>query len=139
MNEHLNLYISSVIRRPLGKLLDYLESTETLLANPTYAADPTSIATRASHSKSLWRKIVSGYYDAKELRKGVEALKKRVEKHFGEGDDPILSRSLVGKVVRECERRYEEVEERVKRIAVEVYGEEEAGWKGEEVQGAFRR
>ena len=139
MNEHLDLYISSVIRRPLGKLLDYLESTENLLANPIYAADPTTISTRASHSKSSWRKVVSGYYDAKELRKGVEALKKRVEKHFGEGDDPILSRSLVGKVLRECERRYEEVEERVKKVAVEAYGEEEIGWKGEEVQVAFKR
>lgn len=36
----------------------------------------------------------------------------------------------MGKVLRECERRYEEVEERVKKVAVEVYEEEETGWKG---------
>ena len=83
--------------------------------------------------------MIAGY-DAKELRRGIEALRKRVEKHFGEGDDPLLSKGLVGKVIKECERRYEEVGERVRSIAGRVYGEEDGGgWKGEEVVAGFRR
>src|SRR5262249_32063933 len=31
MNEHMTLYVGAVIRRPLGKLLDFLESTESLM------------------------------------------------------------------------------------------------------------
>lgn len=137
MSEHMDAYLSTVIRRPLGKLLDFLESTESLMKN---TAQPASIATRASHSKSVFKKILSSY-DAKEIRRGVETLKKRVEKHFGEGDDyPGLSRELVGKVLRECEGRYNQVTSRVEAVARDVYeGSLEIDYKREDVAAAFRR
>ena len=137
MSEHMDAYLSTVIRRPLGKLLDFLESTESLMKNTPQS---TSIATRASHSKSVFKKILSTY-DAKEIRRGVEALKKRVEKHFGEGDDyPGLSRELVGRVLKECEGRYNQVTGRVETISTEVYeGALEMEYKREDVAAAFRR
>ena len=138
MKEHMELYLAAVIRRPLGKLLDFLESTESLVRNNP--SSPATIATRASHSRSTFKKILSNH-DAKEIRRGIETLKKRVEKHFGEGDDTAgLSRELVSKVCKECEARYLDVGERVNRLVKEVYeGSLEVDWKREDVVAAFRK
>lgn len=138
MDEHMELYLAAMMRRPLGKLLDFLESTESLMRNNSES--PTFIATRASHSRSTFKKILTGY-DSKEIRRGIETLKKRVEKHFGEGDDtPGLSRGLITKVCKECESRYVDVGERVNNIVREVYeGSLEVEWRREDVVGAFRR
>ena len=87
----------------------------------------------------MFKKLVNSH-DAKEIRKGIEALKKRVDKHFGDADDPSISRDLVFKVLKECERKYIGVSERVQRINQDVYqGEVEVDWGTQEVQGAFRR
>lgn len=138
MSEHMELYLAAVIRRPLGKLLDFLESTETLIRNNP--GSPTLIATRASHSRSTFKKILSSY-DSKEIRRGVETLRKRVDKHFGDGDDtPGLSRELIVKVCRECETRYLSIGERVNKVVGDVYdGTLEVEWRREDVVGAFRR
>ena len=137
MAEHMDLYLHAIIRRPLGKLLDFIESTESLLANAPNG--PTSIATRASHSRATFKKLLSTF-DAKEVRRGVETLKKRVDKHFGDADDPGLSRNLVQKVLRECEDRYGSVYDRTARIVAEVYGGGlDIEYKREDVAAAFRR
>lgn len=136
MKEHMDLYLNAVIRRPLGKLLDFLESTESLLA---HSPDGKAIATRASHSRSTFKKLLS-IFDVKEIRRGIETLRKRVEKHFGDADDPGLSRSLVQTVLRECEEEYGRIYERTGRIVQEVYeGESEIEFKREDVTVAFRR
>lgn len=79
-------------------------------------------------------------HDAKELRKGIEALKKRVDKHFGDADDPSISRDLVFKVLKECEKKYVSLSERMVTINQDVYaGEVEIDWAASEVNAAFRR
>ena len=142
MSEHLNAYIDSIIRRPLGKLLDFLESTETLLLNLPPGSAPNSIAQRPSHGRSVFKKIL-GQFDSREVRRGAETLRKRVEKHFGEGDhdgDSAKARELVGRVLGEVEGRYTQVLERVARVNGEVYaGELEVEWRREDVGVAFRR
>lgn len=135
--EHMNLYVDAVIRRPLGKLLEFIESTETLLSHPT--ASPQSISQRSSHSRQVFKKLAHAH-DGKEVRKGIEALKKRVDKHFGDADDPGISRDLVWKVLKECERSYVRVCERLGVINQDVYaGEVEVDWGVREVEAAFRR
>lgn len=140
MSEHMDQYLSAVIRRPLGKLLDFLESTEALVKNLSSSETPASIATRASHSRSVFKKIL-GSYDAKEVRRGAETLKKRVEKHFGEGDEtPGLSRDLIANVLKECEARYADMMARVDRLIRDVYeGSLEMDWRLEDVSAGFRR
>jgi hypothetical protein len=136
-NEHMSLYVDAVIRRPLGKLLEFIESTETLLSQPGASAQ--AIAQRSSHSRSVFKKLVHSH-DAKEVRKGIEALKKRVDKHFGDADDPTISRDLVFKVLKECEKTYMKVSERMMTINQDVYsGEVEIDWGTKEVDAAFRR
>ncbi|KAH7135569.1 exocyst complex component Sec3-domain-containing protein [Dendryphion nanum] len=137
MREHMDLYVDAVIRRPLGKLLEFVESTENLLAQP--GASPQSIAARSSHSRSVFKKLVHSY-DGKEIRKGIDALKKRVDKHFGDADDPNISRTLVLKVFKECEEKYEDVSDRTVRINQDVYmGEIEIDWGKAEIKTAFGR
>lgn len=116
---------------------EFIESTETLLTQPGASAQ--SIASRSSHSRSVFKKLVHGH-DAKEVRKGIEALKKRVDKHFGDADDPSISRDLVFKVLKECEHKYNDVYDRMIRINQDVYtGEVEIDWGTNEVTAAFRR
>ncbi|KAI9678815.1 MAG: hypothetical protein M1817_005874 [Caeruleum heppii] len=140
MSRYLAAYLGAVIRRPLGKLLDTIESTESLTAALSATTPASSISHHPSHSPSSFRKLLSAH-DARELRRGIDALKKRVEKHFGEGDaDPVLARALVQTVLQECEAMYLGVVERVGRIARDVYAGEVAWEVGaDEVRGAFRR
>lgn len=133
--EHMKLYLDAVIHRPLGKLLDFIHSLETLQAS----GNSGDIATRASHSRMVAKKVFSSY-DSKELKRGIELLKKRVEKHFGDADDPGLSRSLVIKVLRECEQRYEDAYDRTRRIIDTVYeGQLDLDWRKDEVAAMFRK
>ena len=118
MAEHMGLYLNAVMRRPLGKLLEYLENLEAQIAS---GKTLTIIAAQPSNSKVTFNKILSAY-DGREVRKGIEALRKREEKHFGDADDPSLSRDLVNRVMRECEKFYNEVEVRISTITTTVYG-----------------
>ncbi|KAI3320189.1 exocyst complex component Sec3-domain-containing protein [Xylariaceae sp. AK1471] len=118
MAEHMSLYLNAVIRRPLGKLLEHLENLETQIAS---GKTTTIIAAQPSNSKATFNKILSTY-DGREIRKGIEALRKRVEKHFGDADDPSLSRELVNRVLRESEKFYNEVEVRISTITTTIYG-----------------
>jgi hypothetical protein len=135
-SEHMKLYLDSVIHRPLGKLLEFVESAESSLAT---TSNPTDVSSRPSHSRSVAKKVLATY-DAKEMRRGIESLRKRVEKHFGDADDPGLSRSLVLKVLRECEARYEEAYDRTRRVLNAVYeGQLDLEWRKEEAIAMFKK
>jgi hypothetical protein len=63
-----------------------------------------------------------------------------VDKHFGDADDPSISRNLVAKVFTECEKKYNDVYERTIRIGQDVYaGEVELDWGTSEIRSAFRK
>lgn len=135
LNEHMGLYLNAVMRRPLGKLLEYIENIEGQLSSGKAGS---SIAAQPSNSKSTFNKVLSTY-DGREVRKGIETLRKRVDKHFGDADDPALSQKLVNKVLRECERFYGEVELRISHITSDVYGGDVIfEWPRVEVKAGFR-
>ena len=140
MYKHLTQYIDAVIRRPMGKWLDFLESTEALMK--THESSPTAIANKPSHSRSSAKKVLNAY-DAKEVRKGIEALKKRVEKHFGDSDDPAnhsAGKSLISKVLEECNVRYDHAYDRMQTIVDQVYeGNLEIDWKKADVAALYKR
>ncbi|KAI1504821.1 exocyst complex component Sec3-domain-containing protein [Biscogniauxia marginata] len=132
--EHMGLYLNAVMRRPLGKLLEYLENIEAQLGT---GKSPSIVAAQPSNAKGTFNKVLSNY-DGREVRKGIEALRKRVEKHFGDADDPSLSRSLVNRVLRECEKFYGEVEVRISTVTTTVYGGDVLfEWPRADVKGAF--
>lgn len=114
--EHLGLYVGAVVRRPLGKLLDFIESIESQLhSSSTLTIE--DIATRASHSRHVLKKILSNY-DSKEIRRGIDTLRKRVDKHFAEGDEQVTSKRLLAKMSRELMEEYMKVRERIENIIV---------------------
>jgi hypothetical protein len=133
---HLTQYTDAVIRRPLGKWLDFLESTEALMKTSE------SIANKPSHSRSSAKKILSAY-DSKEIRKGVETLKKRIEKHFADADDPVStvsSRNLIGRVFDECASRYAHAHDRMRMVIERVYDSSlEIEWRKEDTAAMFKR
>jgi hypothetical protein len=61
---------------------DYFDGVERLLKTTA----PTEVANNSSYSRSALKKIVREF-DAKDVRKHVDALSKRVEKHFADADD----------------------------------------------------
>ncbi|KAI3391066.1 hypothetical protein diail_8071 [Diaporthe ilicicola] len=129
INDHMTRYLDAVMRRPLGKLLDTLENIEGQLK---LGKAPAAIAAQPSNSKAIFDKVLL-HYDAKEVRKGIEALRKRVEKHFDENN------SLALKVTKSCETYYGEVEQRIGRVVSELYGGEVlVEWPRMEVKNAFR-
>ncbi|KAI5370598.1 putative exocyst complex component Sec3 [Septoria linicola] len=140
--EALEAYISRVIRRPLGKLLDFLESAESILA--TQSGNPSALAARPSYSRKTMRTLLSTH-DGKEVRRGIDTLRKRIDKHFGEADEEQLSRGLVTFVCKECERNYDKVLERLEKLVEEVYSRTEGekdvviDFTKADIQAGFRR
>jgi len=134
---HLTQYTDAVIRRPLGKWLDFLESTEALMKT---TESYTMIANKPSHSRSSAKKVLSAY-DAKEIRKGIETLKKRVEKHFTDADDPSnSSKTLIARVLEECNTRYTLAYDRMKVVVERVYDSTlEIDWRKEDAAAMFKR
>ena len=163
--QHMGQYVDAVIRRPLGKALDFVESSE-LILKPTSAAMRTPLtgssigtsnrpstpvansplpnggqAAAGLQPRSLVKKVLSAH-DSKEIRKGVDLLKKRIEKHFGEGDEVDISQKLMEKVNRECEGKFLETRERLVRVLREGYagdGGLEVEFSKADVEGAFRK
>lgn len=141
--EHMSMYLNAVMRRPLGKLLEHLENVEAQLASGKTAS---AVAAQPSNSKAIFNKVL-GNYDAKEVRKGLEALRKRVEKHFGDADDGMgpgfsqqqeHTQGLVNRVLRECERFYTDVGSRIENITTNVYGGDVLfEWPRAEVKAGF--
>lgn len=132
--EHMSLYLNAVMRRPLGKLLETLENIEAQLAS---GKAPSAIAAQPSNSKTAFNKVLGGY-DGKEVRKGIETLRKRVEKHFGDDADPNLGRNLVNRVLKECEKFYGDVGLRIGTVTTNVYGGDVLfEWPRADVNSAF--
>ncbi|KAL4400181.1 phosphatidylinositol-4,5-bisphosphate binding protein [Malassezia pachydermatis] len=80
-------YVQSVLRRPLGKVMDFGHGVDALL--PTTPAN--EVALHSAFSKSAAKKLLRDL-TVKDTRKAVEALSKRVQKHF---DDDEVSASAV--------------------------------------------
>lgn len=129
LDEHMSRYLEAVMRRPLGRLLDTLENIESQLKS---GKAPGAIAMQPSNNKATFDKVLL-HYDAREVRKGVEALRKRVEKHFDE------NAGLANMVTKACEAYYNEVDQRISRVIAEVYsGDSLVEWPRTEVKNAFR-
>ncbi|PSR88832.1 hypothetical protein PHLCEN_2v4981 [Hermanssonia centrifuga] len=88
-DESLNAYVKIVLRRPFSKIIDYFEGVERLLKTTA----PTEISSNGTYSKSALKKVVKEY-NSKDIRKNVDALFKRVEKHFDEASEKATSEEV---------------------------------------------
>lgn len=107
--------------------------------------NPSSITSRPTYSRKAARNVLA-QYDGKELRRGIDQLRARIEKHFMHGgDDEAKSRELVALVSKQCERAYDGTLARIDDMLRELYpnadGEKnvEVDFAAADVQAAFRR
>ncbi|KAJ3080543.1 hypothetical protein HK102_002976 [Quaeritorhiza haematococci] len=78
---NLSAYCRVVVRKPLGKLLEFFEGIEELLKTQA----PEEISYHLSYSKSALKEVLKKY-PGKEIKKGLEILYRRVDKHFLDED-----------------------------------------------------
>lgn len=139
--DSLSAYTHFVLRRPLGKMMDYGDGIDSLLR--TTPANEVSL--HSAYSKSSFRKLLKEF-TSKDVRKQVDALWRRVLKHFDEDENEGFSLSkvsststsgtelmmgaqaeeeerkvVVGKVWRRCEMDFKREFERIGRIGEECY------------------
>ncbi|QSL65771.1 hypothetical protein MERGE_000049 [Pneumocystis wakefieldiae] len=131
--EHLNLYIENVIRRPLGRIMDFSENVESLLKTKTIE----EIKNRMSFSVTSLKRIMISY-DIKEVLKGIETLYKRVEKHFRNEENPYHEQLIA--VI--WNRINDEYKEKVKKFhqLVENYYETDGiyiNWTYDDLESSF--
>lgn len=139
MNEYLALYLNVVIRRPLAKQLSFIEKIEAQILELPPGSSPSSLTVQTSYTKDRFSKEV-GSYDGKQIRKDIEALKKRVEKHFSDSDERTISQALLAKVISACEKQYFAIEDRVGAIVADVYeGGVTTEWSRADVIAAFKK
>lgn len=86
--ENLNAYVKIVLRRPFSKIIDYFDGVEQMLRTMA----PSEVSGGGGYSRSSLKKVVKEF-DAKDVRKHVDALFKRVEKHFTEASEVATGES----------------------------------------------
>ena len=96
-DENLNLYVRLVLRRPLARHYDFFQGLEQVLRT----TPPSEVGVHATFTKSACKRV-AGSMGPKDLRKAVETLAKRVEKHFGEGMPAGEAAEVCANVWRAC-------------------------------------
>ncbi|KAJ3040279.1 hypothetical protein HK097_002606 [Rhizophlyctis rosea] len=105
--DHLSEYCKVVIRKPLGKLYDFFEGVDALIKAGQSA--PEEVAYNISFNKSAAKDVVKKY-PGKEIKKGLESLYKRVDKHFPdeEGLLQVVWRGIQEEFMKRTQR-YEDI------------------------------
>ncbi|KAJ7630772.1 exocyst complex component sec3 subunit [Roridomyces roridus] len=143
-DENLGAYVKIVLRRPFGKLIDYFEGVERLLKTTA----PSEVSTNANYNKSALKKVVKEY-NAKDVRKHVDALFKRVEKHFTEASEKTTTEEsggiapgtvMVG-VWKACEEELQRITELMMKRISQCYTDSGVtlDYTATDVEAAFRR
>lgn len=102
-DENLSAYVKAVLRRSFGKQMDFFDSIRRQLdssARPSSTSGriaPSDIPTQPQFSRSALKRITKDAGSPKDLRKAIDALSKRVEKHFTieEDDQTTTAESIV--------------------------------------------
>ncbi|KAI9015084.1 exocyst complex component Sec3-domain-containing protein [Gaertneriomyces semiglobifer] len=102
---HLDTYCKVVIRKPLGKLWDFFDGVESLLKTNT----PEEVNYHVQYNRSALKEVLKKY-PGKEIKKGLESLYKRVEKHYPDEDGllQVIWRGIQEEFAKTY-KRYEEL------------------------------
>ncbi|KAL1748585.1 exocyst complex component Sec3-domain-containing protein [Schizophyllum fasciatum] len=142
--ENLSAYVKIVLRRPFSKIIDFFEGVERNLKTTA----PAQISNMPGYGKSALKKVVKEY-DAKDIRKHVDALFKRVEKHFDEASEKTMAAEtggippgtvMVG-VWKACEEELLRITELFNKRIAQCYAESGVSleYTTADVEAAFRR
>ncbi|ODV63026.1 GTP-Rho binding exocyst subunit SEC3 ASCRUDRAFT_6626 [Ascoidea rubescens DSM 1968] len=149
--DSLNIYISLVLQRPIGRLIDFIEGIENITSKNNISGkiiDPTKIS---GYNRSSLKKLLS-FYDYREIHKGIETLYKRVEKHLldfeekerdlsnfniDEKDVNKIEFQLLGKVWKSIENEFITLSARFENILMNYYKDIEIQFLQTEMVQAF--
>lgn len=84
LDDALSSYVQSALRRPLGKMMDFGDGIDTLLRS----TPANEVSLHSAYNRQAAKRLVKEY-SSKDIRKSIEALGKRVAKHFD--DDEVTS------------------------------------------------
>ncbi|KAG1757754.1 exocyst complex component Sec3-domain-containing protein [Suillus lakei] len=143
-NENLNAYVKIVLRRPFAKIADYFDGIERLLTTTA----PTEVSKNSSYNRSSLKKVVKEF-DGKDIRKHIDALFKRVEKHFTEAEEKAMKEEnsgiapgtvMVG-VWKACEEELQRMTENFNKRISQCYADSGVSleYTSVDVETSFRR
>ena len=126
-DENLSTYVRLVLRRSFSRLMvsryvdvadhqDFFDGVERTLQ--TSPAD--EIPVHASFSRSALKKVLKDI-GAKDMRKAVDAMAKRVDKHFADEEEDAASTALVQTVWREVTNELKREAGRAQELIGKVY------------------
>ncbi|KAF9972698.1 hypothetical protein BGZ73_004167 [Actinomortierella ambigua] len=111
-DRHLDIYIHAMVRRSVGKMLDFFDGVEGLIK--TKATE--DVAFHLSYNKQALKKVVNSF-PTSAIRKDLAYLYKKVEKHFASDEDG----SLVGIAWRGIEEEFIRQHNRFTRLIQSCY------------------
>ncbi|KAG2120700.1 exocyst complex component Sec3-domain-containing protein [Suillus discolor] len=143
-NENLNAYVKIVLRRPFAKIIDYFDGIERLLTTTA----PTEVSKNSNYNRSSLKKVVKEF-DGKDIRKHIDALFKRVEKHFTEAEEKATKEEssgiapgtvMVG-VWKTCEEELQRMTENFNKRISQCYADSGVSleYTSADVETSFRR
>ncbi|ODN76094.1 hypothetical protein L202_06031 [Cryptococcus amylolentus CBS 6039] len=98
--ENLTTYIRMLMRRSFARFMDFFDGVERLLKS----TPANEVSLHQSYNRSALKKVLKEH-GAKDMRKAVETMSRRVDKHFSDEDDPVASSAanavLIGAVWKE--------------------------------------
>jgi hypothetical protein len=104
--ENMQAYVKTLLRRSFGRLMvscargchgnradlqDFFDGVERLLKT----TPPSEVSLHNSYSRSALKKVLKDN-GAKDMRKAIETMSKRVDKHFGDDDAPTSGAADAG-------------------------------------------
>ncbi|TEB38979.1 exocyst protein [Coprinellus micaceus] len=115
--DNLDAYVRLIFRRPLAKLMDFFEAVERL------GPDSTNLSSVSTYNKSALKKVLKEF-NAKDMRKHIEGLHKRVEKHFTDASEKSANDDLVfSNVWKGCEAELVKLTEKIGSLISQYYGD----------------
>ncbi|KAF8140415.1 exocyst complex component Sec3-domain-containing protein [Boletus edulis] len=143
-NENLAAYVRIVLRRPFAKLIEFFEGLERLLKTTA----PSEVQKNSHYSKSSLKKVLKEF-DGKDVRKHIDVLFRRVEKHFTEAEETttreessgIAAGTVMVGVWKACEEELQRMTESFSARIAECYadGGVSMEYTSSDVETAFKR
>ncbi|KAF8913023.1 exocyst complex component Sec3-domain-containing protein [Gymnopilus junonius] len=143
-DENLAAYIKIIFRRPFSKIIDFFEGLDRVARD----ASTSEATSNSSFNKSALKKVVKDY-NAKDVKKHIDILAKRVEKHFTEdkstadesGASGITSHRVLIGVWNACEAEFVKLTEAWNSRISQVYGDSGVSleYTASDAESAFRR
>ncbi|ORX34673.1 exocyst complex component Sec3-domain-containing protein [Kockovaella imperatae] len=89
LEDNMSTYVKMMLRRQFGKLMEFFDGVDRQLKS-TPASE---VSMHNAYNKSALKKALKDSGSSKDLRKSIEALSKRVDKHFADDDSAGSSHS----------------------------------------------